>query len=41
MKHPLKLGNLSVQEIRNILNLADQLKYERKHNIEKKPLAGK
>ncbi|MBR2572666.1 MAG: ornithine carbamoyltransferase [Clostridia bacterium] len=41
MKHLLKLGDLSSQEIMDILNLADQLKYERRHGMEKKPLAGK
>ena len=41
MKHLLKLGDLSAQEILDTLNLADQLKYERKHHIESRPLAGK
>ena len=35
MKHLLKLGDLSREEILGILNLADQLKYERKNNIPK------
>ena len=30
MKHLLKLLDLSKEEILNILNLADQLKYEKK-----------
>ena len=33
MKHLLKLADLSTEEIYGILNLADQLKYERKNNI--------
>ena len=33
MKHLLKLLDLSGQEIIEILNLADQLKYELKHGI--------
>ncbi len=41
MKHLLKLGDLSTQEITDILNLADQLKYERKHGIPHPHLAGK
>lgn len=41
MKHLLKLLDLSKQEIIDILNLADQLKYELKHGIEHKHLAGK
>ncbi len=41
MKHLLKLGDLSEREILNILNLADQLKYEKKHNIEHHYLKGK
>lgn len=31
MKHLLKLADLSAEEIFSILNLADQLKYERKN----------
>ncbi len=41
MKHLLKLADLSSEEIFGILNLADQLKYERKNNIEHKYLSGK
>ena len=41
MKHLLKLLDLSKEEIIDILNLADQLKYELKHGIEHKLLAGK
>ena len=41
MKHLLKLGDLTREEILSILNLADQLKYERKNGIKKDYLAGK
>lgn len=41
MKHLLKMLDLSSEEIFEILNLADQLKYEQKHGIEHKLLAGK
>lgn len=41
MKHLLKLLDLKESEILDILNLADQLKYEKKNNIEHKYLAGK
>lgn len=41
MKHLLKLLDLSGEEITDILNLADQLKYERKHGIAHPRLAGK
>lgn len=41
MKHLLKLGDLSREEIFGILNLADQLKYERKNNIRHHHLEGK
>ncbi len=41
MKHLLKLGDLTPQEIEEILNLADQLKYEQKHGIEHHHLKGK
>ena len=34
MKHLLKLLDLSKEEIIDILNLADLLKYETKHGIE-------
>ena len=33
MKHLLKMMDLSTEEIIEILNLADQLKYELKHGI--------
>ncbi len=41
MKHLLKLGDLTSEEILSILNLADQLKYERKNGIKRDYLAGK
>jgi ornithine carbamoyltransferase len=41
MKHLLKLGDLTTEQIMSILNLADQLKYERKHGIAHPILAGK
>ncbi len=41
MKHLLKMLDLSKEEIIDILNLADQLKYELAHGIEHKYLAGK
>ncbi|SDA30593.1 ornithine carbamoyltransferase [Ruminococcus sp. YE71] len=41
MKHLLKLLDLSKEEIIEILNLADQLKYENKNGIEHKILKGK
>ncbi|MDE7208467.1 MAG: ornithine carbamoyltransferase [Clostridia bacterium] len=41
MKHLLKLSDLSESEIIDILNLADQLKYEKKHNISHEYLKGK
>ena len=41
MKHLLKLADLSKEDIYHILNLADQLKYERKKNIHKDYLKGK
>lgn len=41
MKNLLKLLDLSSDEILDILNLADQLKYEQKHNIPHPRLAGK
>ncbi len=34
MNHLLKLQDLSAEEIVRILDLADQLKYEKKHGIE-------
>ncbi|MBQ3604499.1 MAG: ornithine carbamoyltransferase [Clostridia bacterium] len=41
MKHLLKLSDLTKQEITEILDLADQLKYAKKNGIEHKYLAGK
>ncbi len=41
MKHLLKLMDLSSEEIIDILNLADQLKYEKKNGIEHPILKGK
>ena len=41
MKHLLKLADLSREEILSVLNLADQLKYERKHGVFKEYLKGK
>lgn len=41
MKHLLTLESLSTEEIKDILNLADQLKYELKHGIEHHHLKGK
>lgn len=41
MKHLLKMLDLTGEDINEILNLADQLKYEQKHNIEHRRLAGK
>ena len=40
-KDLLRMDNLSKDEILDILNLADQLKYERKHGIEHPILKGK
>ncbi len=40
MKHLLKLLDLSTEEIVDLLNLADQLKYEQKHGIEHHHLKG-
>ena len=40
MKHLLKLSDCSKDEILDILNLADQLKYEQKHGISHKRLEG-
>ena len=40
MKHLLKLLDLSTDEIIDILNLADQLKYEQKHGIPHNTLKG-
>ena len=41
MKHLLKLGDLSKEEIVKILDLADKLKYEKKNGIEHHLLKGK
>lgn len=41
MNHLLKLSDLSREEITELLNLADQLKYEHKNGISHKPLEGK
>lgn len=41
MKHLLKMLDLSKEEIIDILNLADQLKYEQKNNIPHRHLEGK
>ena len=41
MNHLLRMLDLSTDEITQILNLADQLKYELKHGIAHKLLAGK
>lgn len=41
MKHLLKLGDLSPAEIEEVLNLADQLKYDQKHGIDHRYLKGK
>lgn len=40
MKHLLKLQDLTPEELTDILNLADQLKYEQKHNIPHQHLKG-
>ena len=41
MKHLLKLLDCSTDEIIGLLDLADQLKYEKKHNISHRHLEGK
>ena len=41
MKHLLKLLDWSSEDIQEVLNLADQLKYEQKHGIAKNYLGGK
>jgi len=41
MKHLLKLADLSTEEIFEVLDLADQLKYERRNGIEHHRLKGK
>ena len=40
MKHLLKMLDLTGEDINEILNLADQLKYEQKHNIEHRAPGG-
>ena len=40
MEHLLKLLDCSQEEILSVLELADQLKYERKHHIPHPLLAG-
>ncbi len=41
MKHLLKMLDLTSRDITDILNLADQLKYEQKHGIKHRHLEGK
>ena len=41
MKHLLKLADLTAAEINEILNIADQLKYEKKNGVEHHLLKGK
>ncbi len=41
MKHLLKLGDLTPSEIDEVLNLADQLKYDQKHGVDHRYLKGK
>ncbi len=41
MKHLLKLSDLTSEEITNLLDIADQLKYEKKNGIPHKHLEGK
>lgn len=41
MKHLLKITDLEEKDIITILDLADQLKYEKKNNLQKKHLEGK
>ena len=40
MQHLLKMLDLSGEEILNLLNMADQLKYEQKHHIPHPHLKG-
>ena len=40
MKHLLSMLSLSTEEITNLLNLADQLKYENKNGIKHHRLEG-
>lgn len=41
MNHLLKLNDFSREEILSVLNLADQLKYERKNGVFNRYLKGK
>jgi len=41
MKHLLKLSDLTTEEITNLLDMADQLKYEKKNGIPHRHLEGK
>ena len=41
MNHLLKMLDLTPAQINDILNLADQLKYEQKHGISHRLLEGK
>lgn len=41
MKHLLKMLDLTTEEITELLNLADQLKYEQKNGIKHHRLEGK
>ena len=41
MKHLLKMSNMTKEQIIKLLDIADQLKYDLKHGIEHKHLAGK
>ncbi|MBQ9736792.1 MAG: ornithine carbamoyltransferase [Clostridia bacterium] len=41
MKHLLKLSDLTTEDITNLLDMADQLKYEKKNGIPHKHLEGK
>ena len=41
LNHFLKLSDLSTEEITELLNMADQLKYEKKNGIPHKHLEGK
>ena len=41
MKHILKLADLTADEITELLNIADQLKYEKKNGVPHPLLKGK
>ena len=41
LNHLLKLSDLTTEEITELLNMADQLKYEKKNGIPHKHLEGK